>query len=128
MPPLRRRNQSLSIWGYTAFSIVLLAAVVAANFSLTGGMIPITVTRLFDQREEPRVEPDEEHAVFEHRGRRHRVKVVNLSSTGAMVEYASVPHIGERIRLQILGRAPVTGFVRWVHDGRIGINFDAPLN
>lgn len=101
---------------------------VAANFSLTGGMIPRTVTRLFDQRLEPRVEPDEEHAVFEHRGRRHPVRVLNLSSAGAMVEFASVPHIGERIRLQMLGREPAAGFVRWVRDGRIGINFDAPLN
>ena len=32
----------------------------AARFSLDGGMIPRSVTRLFDQRSEPRVEPDED--------------------------------------------------------------------
>jgi len=91
-------------------------------------MIPRSVTRLWDQREEPRVEPDEDHAVLDHRGRRHAVKVVNLSSAGAMIAFASIPHIGERVRLQLFGREPVTGFVRWVRDGRVGINFDAPLN
>ena len=99
-----------------------------ANFSLTGGMIPRTVTRLWDQRAEPRVEPDEEHAVLDHRGRRHQVKVINLSSAGAMVAFTTVPHIGERVRLQLLGREPVSGFVRWAREGRIGINFDIPLN
>ena len=39
-----------------------------------------------------------------------------------------MPHIGERVRLHLLGREPVTGFVRWVRDGRVGINFVAPLN
>lgn len=91
-------------------------------------MIPRSVTRLFDQRAEPRIEPDEDHGVLEHRGRRHPVNVVNLSSSGAMVEYETVPHIGERVRLQLLGREPVAGFVRWVRDGRIGVNFDVPFN
>ena len=91
-------------------------------------MISRSVTRLFEQRAEPRIEPDEEHAVLVHRGARHPVKVVNLSSAGAMVEYGTVPHIGERVRLQILGREPVSGFVRWVRDGRVGMNFDAPMN
>ena len=100
----------------------------ATRFGLSGGMIPRSVTRLFDQRSEPRIEPDEEHAVLDHRGARHPVKVVNISSAGAMVEYATVPYIGERVRLQLLGREPVTGFVRWVREGRVGINFDAPLN
>jgi hypothetical protein len=101
---------------------------VATRFSLTGGMIPRSVTRLFDQRSEPRIEPDEEHAVLDHRGGRHPVKVINLSSAGAMIEFGTVPHIGERVRLQMLGREPVSGFVRWVRDGRLGINFDTPLN
>ena len=56
----------------------------AARFSLDGGMIPRSVSKLFDQRSGPRVEPDEDHAVLDHRGRRHPVKVVNLSSAGAM--------------------------------------------
>ena len=100
----------------------------ATKFSLNGGMIPRSVTRFWDQRDEPRVEPDEEHAVLEQRGRRHQVKVVNLSSAGAMIEFQTVPHIGERVRFELLGRKPVAGYVRWVRDGRIGVNFDAPLN
>jgi len=90
-------------------------------------MIPRTVARLFDQRQEPRVEPDEKHAVLHHRGAQHRVQLINVSASGAMLEFATVPHIGERIRLQLLGRQPAAGFVRWVRDGRIGVNFDLPL-
>ena len=109
-------------------AVVILGAVVGANFSLSGAMIPRSVTRLWDQRAEPRLEPDEDHAVLSHRGRRHQVKVINVSSGGAMVAFEAVPHIGERVRFELLGRPPVNGFVRWVRDGRIGINFDAPLN
>src|SRR5688500_16430230 len=77
-------NQSLSCWRYGRFDEFKLGAVVAARFGLDGSMIPRSVTRLFDQRAEPRIEPDEDHGVLEHRGRRHPVNVVNLSSSGAM--------------------------------------------
>jgi hypothetical protein len=90
-------------------------------------MIPRSVKRWFDERAEPRVEPDEDHAVLVHRNRRHSVRLLNISSSEAMVDFKTMPYIGERVRLQILGRKPVTGFVRWARDGRIGVNFDAPL-
>jgi hypothetical protein len=103
-----------------------MGAVVAAKFNLDGGMIPRSVKRMFDQRSEPRIQPDADHAVLEHRGGRHPVRVLNISASGAMVDYHSVPHIGERVRLELLGQAPLGGFVRWVRDGRVGVNFDAP--
>lgn len=36
-----------------------------------------------------------------------------------------VPCIGERVRLHLVDRPPSDGFVRWVRDGRFGINFDS---
>ena len=94
-----------------------------AKFSLDGGMIPRTVKRMFDERCEDRIEADSQTAVLEHRGRRHVVHIVNLSSSGAMVIYPVMPHIGEEVSLQLLGRDAIQGHVKWVRDGRIGVHF-----
>ncbi|MDP9424024.1 MAG: PilZ domain-containing protein [Pseudomonadota bacterium] len=90
-------------------------------------MIPRTVKRMFEHRAEPRIEPDVDHAVLEHRGGRHPVRLLNLSCSGAMVTFETTPHIGERVQLELLGREPVKGFVRWVRDDRMGVNFEVPL-
>ncbi|WP_310468691.1 PilZ domain-containing protein [Sphingomonas sp.] len=90
-------------------------------------MIPRKVRRVFDERGEPRTDAQSQTAVLEHRGRKHVVRLVNLSSSGAMVIFPSTPHIGEEIRLQLIGRAPVIGSVQWVRDGRIGMSFAAPM-
>ncbi|WP_346774105.1 PilZ domain-containing protein [Sphingomonas sp. HDW15A] len=96
-------------------------------FSLTGDMIPRSIRRTFDQRSEERIVPSAEHAVLEYRGTRRPVDLLNLSPSGAMVGFAETPNIGERVRLEILDRKPVCGYVRWIRDGRIGLNFTAPL-
>jgi hypothetical protein len=36
-----------------------------------------------------------------------------------------VPHIGEKLRLQLLDRGQIFAQVRWVKDGRIGLSFTA---
>ena len=96
----------------------------ATRFSLMGDMIPRSVRRSFEQRSEPRVEPDADHAVFDYRGGRHQVKLVNISVSGAMIECDATPHIGERIALEVLGAPRLEGFVRWARDGRLGLNFN----
>ena len=98
-----------------------------AKFSLDGGMIPRTVKRMFDERFEERIETDSQTAVLEHRGRKHVVRLVNVSGWGAMVIFSGMPHIGEEVTLQLLGRDAVTGHVKWVRDGRIGVNFAASV-
>jgi hypothetical protein len=100
---------------------------VGAKFSLDGGMIPRTVKRMFDERCEERVEADLQTAVFTHRGQEHVVRLVNVSASGAMVIFSGMPHIGEAVSLQLLGRDAVIGHVMWVRDGRIGVNFTAAL-
>lgn len=101
----------------------------SGKFGLDGGMIPRKVRRMFDQRDEPRfdVEGDLQTAVLSHGGRNHVVRVGNISASGAMVVYSEVPHIGEAVTLQLLDHGAVAGHVRWVRDGRVGINFVSPL-
>lgn len=99
------------------------------KFGSEGGMIPRSVRRMFDERDEPRfdVEGDLQTAVLTYQGHNHVVRVGNISSSGAMVVFADVPEIGEAVILQLLDHGAVAGHVRWARDGRVGINFAAPL-
>lgn len=90
---------------------------------LSGSIIPRTVKRAFDQRAEPREELESQTAVMVVRGKPHVVRLANISSSGAMVIFKGVPHIGEQVTLQLLDHGVQTAYVRWVRDGRIGINF-----
>jgi hypothetical protein len=99
---------------------------VAAKYSLDGAMIPRAVKRLLDERAEDRL-PATSTAAMEFRGRRHVVRLINTSASGAMVIFPEVPHIGEQVSLQLLGHGEISASVRWVRDGRIGVSFDDPL-
>ena len=92
---------------------------------LHGSMIPRGVRRMFDERSEPRQEVESQTAVLELRGRKHMVRIANVSGSGAMVIFSLMPHIGEGVVLHLLGRGRVYGTVCWVRDGRIGVNFAA---
>ena len=65
--------------------------------------------------------------MLEFRGRKHVVRLINVSSQGAMVVFPHVPNIGEKLPLQLLDQGLVSAQVRWVKDGRIGLSFAAPL-
>ena len=95
-----------------------------SKFGLDGGMIPRTVKRMFDERAEERVPAGTETAMMHFRGRKHVVRLVNRSPSGAMVIFPLVPHIGEQVSLQLLEQGQVSARVRWVRDGRIGLNFE----
>ncbi len=97
------------------------------KLGLDGTMIPRKVKRAFDGRAEPRVDAKSQTAVLEFRGRKNVVRLVNISSSGAMVIFSTTPHIGEEIRLQLMDRAPISGCVQWARDGRIGVSFAAAL-
>jgi PilZ domain len=96
---------------------------VASSYLLDGSMIPRTETRSIDERTEVRYPSLSNTAVLEFRGRKHVVRLVNVSGSGAMVIFPHVPNIGERLLLQVLDRGPVWTQVRWVRDGRIGLSF-----
>jgi hypothetical protein len=90
-------------------------------------MIPRTEQRSIDERAELRHSAVSNTAVLEFRGRKHVVRLINVSKSGAMVLFPHIPNIGERLPLQLLGHGFVVAQVRWVKDGRIGLSFASPL-
>ena len=100
----------------------------ASSYLLDGSMIPRSDQRSIDERTEARHASASSTAVLEFRGRKHVVRLVNVSPSGAMVIFPYIPNIGERLPLQILDRGVVSAQVRWVRDGRIGLSFAAPLD
>ncbi len=98
-----------------------------SSFTLDGSMIPRSEQRIIDERSEARYPATSSTAVMEFRGRKHVVRLVNISKSGAMVIFPHIPNIGESLPLQLLDQGLVTAQVRWVKDGRIGVSFAAPL-
>ncbi|MDQ3078057.1 MAG: PilZ domain-containing protein [Pseudomonadota bacterium] len=90
-------------------------------------MIPRSVKRLFDQRDEERANAEGLRAELHWRGQTLDVGLANLSSSGAMVICDAIPHIGERVALMLPDRRAAPADVSWVRDGRVGIHFAAPL-
>ncbi len=93
------------------------------NLSLAGSLIPRTQPRLIDQRCEERLSDVVERAIITFRGQEYLVPVINISSRGTMIESSISPRIGEAIIIQFDHCSRIHGFVRWVRDGRLGLNF-----
>jgi hypothetical protein len=100
---------------------------VASGFALDGSMIPRSERRTIDERQETRHTAASSTGVLEFRGRKHVVRLINVSKSGAMVIFPHIPNIGERLPLQLLDQGFVWAQVRWVKDGRIGLSFASPL-
>lgn len=83
--------------------------------------------RQIDARSEPRFRPASRMAVMTLHGRDHVVRVVDLSASGARVAFSGRAEPGADVALQLLDRERVKGQVRWSRDGRIGLNFAAPI-
>ena len=83
--------------------------------------------RVIDERVELRHAAVSSTAVLDFRGRKHVIRLINISSSGAMVIFPHTPNIGERLTVQLLDRGIVSAQVRWVKEGRIGLSFAAPL-
>ena len=80
-----------------------------------------------EQRSEPRHEGLVERAVLIFRGAEYPVPVVNISSRGTMVESALEPRLGESVVIRFEGCSPIYAFVRWMRDGRLGLNFGCEM-
>lgn len=93
------------------------------RLGLVGKIIPRAQPRLAEQRTEPRHTDLAERAVIVFRGQDYLVPVVNISSRGTMIESDIVPRIGEAVLVQFENCCRIHAFVRWVRDGRIGLNF-----
>lgn len=83
--------------------------------------------RLLDQRDEERSDGGSQTAVLTHNGSRHVVGVVNLSASGAMIRFGGELIEGTEVQLQLLDHGTVTGQVRWIRDGRVGVSFADPI-
>jgi len=80
-----------------------------------------------EQRTEPRYEGLVERAALAFRGADHIVPVINISTRGTMIESALQPRLGESVTIRFEGCSRIYAFVRWVRDGRIGLNFGCEL-
>ena len=80
-----------------------------------------------EQRSEPRYEGLVERATLCFRGRDYEVPVVNISSRGTMIECDLVPRLGESVIIRFEACSPIYAFVRWVRDGRLGLNFGCEM-
>ncbi len=93
------------------------------KLSLDGDLIPRTQPRTADQRSEERLHDVVDRAMITFRGQEHLVPVINISARGTMIECDIVPRIGEAVIVQFENCTKIHGFVRWIRDGRLGINF-----
>jgi hypothetical protein len=93
------------------------------KLALDGKIVPRTQPRIADQRCEQRLEAYVDRAVITFRGQDYLVPVANISSRGTMIECDIMPRIGEAVVIQFENCTKIHGFVRWVRDGKIGLNF-----
>jgi len=90
-------------------------------------MIPRSAQRSIDERGELRRPAASSTAMLEFRGRKHVVRLVNVSKSGAMAIFPHTPNIGERLLVHLLDQGLVAAQVRWVKGGRIGLSFVTPV-
>ena len=92
-----------------------------------GGLAKVAIkrqeARVTDQRLEDRLRGIVESTTMIFRRRRQDVAVVNVSSRGAMIRGELDPRIGEKIDLLFDGKNRTKCIVRWVREGRVGLEF-----
>lgn len=96
----------------------------AGDGSLANVTIRREETRRCDQRRETRLVKVVDQANIRYRGRRYEVPLLNLSSRGAMIECELSPRIGARVDIRFADCNDTACSVRWLRDGRIGLEFD----
>lgn len=89
---------------------------------LVSVLIPRSERRSTNQRREERYRGIVDRASLMFRGKTLLAKVVNISESGLMIEATIEPRIGEELAIAFEGFKPLTGVVRWVRDGRIGLD------
>ncbi|HEY0011788.1 MAG TPA: PilZ domain-containing protein [Allosphingosinicella sp.] len=93
-----------------------------AGGSLTELRIPREERRATNQRREDRHWGVVDRAMIVFRRKKLLVKVINVSSGGIMIESEIVPRIGESMAVEFEGFDRLQGIVRWVKQGRIGLD------
>ncbi|MEA3001642.1 MAG: hypothetical protein QOH81_430 [Sphingomonadales bacterium] len=92
-----------------------------------GGLTKIAVkrqeARVTNQRLEDRHRDIVQESTIVFRRRKYQVRVVNVSSRGAMIEAEIDPRIGESLDILFTGENRTRCAVRWIRDSRIGLEF-----
>ena len=78
--------------------------------------------RRTNQRREDRFHGAVERAIVMFRRKKSLVPVLNISGGGVMIESSIMPRIGETIFLEFEGFDRLEAVVRWVAQGRIGLD------
>ena len=84
--------------------------------------IPREERRITNQRREDRFHGVVDRATLVFRRKKSLVRIVNVSASGVMVECNIMPRIGETVGLEFDGFDRLEGVVRWVKQGRIGLD------
>ena len=79
--------------------------------------------RLTNQRCEDRLRDILDETTIVFRRRKHPVRVVNVSSRGAMIECPIEPRIGEKLDILFTPNNKTQSVVRWLRAGRVGVEF-----
>lgn len=92
-----------------------------------GGLTRIAIkreeARITNQRCEDRHFNVIDECVISFRRRKHEVRVINVSSRGAMLEAEIEPRIGENLEIRFSEQAKTRCVVRWIRGRRIGVEF-----
>lgn len=92
-----------------------------------GGLTKIAIkrqeARVTNQRSEDRHRNLVEESTIIFRRKKIPVQVINVSSRGAMIEADIEPNIGESLDILLNGENKTRCAVRWVREGRIGLEF-----
>jgi hypothetical protein len=90
--------------------------------SLTELKIAREERRATNQRREDRHWGVVDRAIMVFRRKKLLVRVVNVSSSGIMIEADVMPRIGEHVGVEFEGFDRLPGVVRWIRQGRIGLD------
>lgn len=61
-------------------------------------------------------------------GKSAPMRVRNLSPGGLMADCKARVRLDDEVEIELRGIDELTGRVAWVHDGRVGVTFDQPID
>lgn len=91
--------------------------------SIASVQIERNSARITDHRDDDRHRLERETAVVTYKKKRFDANLVNLSGGGAMIEAAIAPRLWDRVDLHLGEGSPIECAVRWLRNGRIGLEF-----
>lgn len=95
----------------------------AESDKLNSVEIPRDAGRIADHRDDDRHRLARETATITYKRKKIEVDLVNLSGGGAMIEADIEPRLWDRIDLHLGEGSPIECAVRWLRNGRIGLEF-----